>query len=204
MLHESSLTSCWLWLSSDRNSEYSSSSLWERAKAEINPLKKYHDPYFIPVIWNIVCWAAGYNPHKSKCFLQPAEVLHPLLQSNCAMPITITCSSQHFTSISLLPSSLLLQTTAQGNNGQNWVQARMCTRKYSAPQQILKWQFLISVSGFWSQSGLAVTDSGLFSQFKHAISCVQSNCAHAQTCICVSKCSWGHKNFSFSQMEENG
>lgn len=94
MLRESSLTSCWLWLRSDRNSEYSSSSLGEWAKAEINPLKKYHDPYFIPVIWNIVCWATGYNPHKSKCFVQAAEkVLHLLLQSNCAMPIPLAAAS---------------------------------------------------------------------------------------------------------------
>lgn len=40
-LRESSLTSCWLWLSSDRSSEYSSSSL--RKKGSQLPLKEMED-----------------------------------------------------------------------------------------------------------------------------------------------------------------
>lgn len=43
MLRESSLTSCWLWLSSDRSSEYSSSSL--RKKESQPPLAETEDKF---------------------------------------------------------------------------------------------------------------------------------------------------------------
>lgn len=43
MLRESSLTSCWLWLSSDRSSEYSSSSL--RTKKSQSPLTETDDEF---------------------------------------------------------------------------------------------------------------------------------------------------------------